>query len=55
MDIILVSLVLFLISFLLALRSMRDFRLPAELQHMLNARKVKGTIVFLRNKIVHYK
>lgn len=52
---ILTFVVIFLVSILLALRSMRDFHLPEELQRMLNAKKVKGTIVFLKNKVVHYK
>ncbi|KKQ01454.1 MAG: hypothetical protein US11_C0008G0011 [Candidatus Roizmanbacteria bacterium GW2011_GWA2_36_23] len=44
-----------IVSFLLALRSMKDFQLPKELQYLLSVKRIKGTIVFFKNKTVHYK
>ena len=42
-------------SFILAFRSMKDFDLPTEVIKLMNKNKaVKGTIIFLRGKIVHY-
>ena len=43
-----------IISFVLTWRSMRDFNLPKELKDLLNARKIKGTIIFFKNKVKHY-
>lgn len=46
--------ILFLVSFLLALYSMKDFQVPSEIQKLISRRKVKGTIIFLKNKVKHY-
>jgi len=43
-----------IISFILALRSMADFNLPKEIGNLINQKKIKGTIIFLKNKIVYY-
>ncbi|MCX7956220.1 MAG: hypothetical protein N2593_03925 [Patescibacteria group bacterium] len=45
---------IFLISFFLALRSMNDFNIPYEIKKILNSKKIKGTIIFFKNKIKHY-
>ncbi len=52
---ILTFILIFIISFILALRSMRDFGLPNEVKKMISEKKIKGTIIFLKNKIVFYK
>lgn len=46
--------VLFFISFLLAARSMKDFDVPKELKNVLSVKRVKGSIVFLKDKVTHY-
>lgn len=44
-----------IVSFILAFRSMKDFDLPQEVIKLMNKNKaVKGTIIFLRGRIVHY-
>lgn len=43
------------VSFILAFRSMKDFDLPQEVIKLMNKNKVvKGTIIFLRGRIIHY-
>lgn len=43
-----------MLSFILALRSMKDFDVPHEVKVMLNSKQVRGTIVFFKNKVMHY-
>lgn len=38
----------------MALWSMRDFKMPDEIEKILMRRKIKGTIVFLKDKVKHY-
>lgn len=45
---------LLLVSFIAAFRSMKDFDIPHEVRSMMNSKQVKGTIVFFKNKIMHY-
>ena len=33
---------------------MRDFDLPKEISNFINRSKIRGTIVFFKNKIIHY-
>jgi hypothetical protein len=33
---------------------MSDFNLPKEILRLINQKKIKGTIVFLKNKVIHY-
>ncbi|MBI4008891.1 hypothetical protein HY357_01545 [Candidatus Roizmanbacteria bacterium] len=50
--------VLFLIlilSFILALRSMKDFEIPSEIQKLLKFKEIKGTILFFKDKTKHYR
>lgn len=47
--------IILILSFLLALRSMKDFQIPQEIKHFLLTKKIKGTIIFFKNKIVHYR
>lgn len=45
---------IFIISFITALLSMKDFSLPSEIKRFIEIKKIRGTIVFLKNKIKHY-
>jgi hypothetical protein len=44
-----------MISFILALLSMKDLGFPDELKKILNRKKIKGAVVFFKNKIIHYQ
>ncbi len=46
--------ILFLVSFVLAWISMKDFHIPKEIRKMLSMRKMKGSIVFFKDKVEHY-
>jgi hypothetical protein len=46
--------VLFFISFLMAARSMKDFDVPKELRNALSVKKVKGSLVFFKDRITHH-
>ncbi len=53
---IVVALVLlFVVSFILGLRSMQDFEMPQEVKKLLKFKKIQGTIMFLKEKVTHYK
>lgn len=41
-------------SFILALLSMKDLGFADELRKILDRKKIRGTIVFFKNKIIHY-
>jgi len=45
---------IFIVSLILAFRSMRDFDIPSEIKHLLMSKRVRGTILFLKGKIKHY-
>ncbi|PJC79907.1 hypothetical protein CO008_03670 [Candidatus Roizmanbacteria bacterium CG_4_8_14_3_um_filter_36_12] len=45
---------IFIISLILAFRSMNDFDIPKEIKHLLMSRKIRGTILFLKGKVKHY-
>jgi hypothetical protein len=38
----------------MALRSMKDFDMPPEIHQMLRSKKIKGTIVFFKNRVTHH-
>jgi len=42
------------ISFIFSLVSMRDFHIPAEIAKIVSMKKIRGTIVFFKDKIEHY-
>lgn len=50
-----IFIVLLAASFVLAVRSMRDFRFPRELERMIRERKIRGSIIFFKKKIKHYR
>jgi len=52
---LLTFLVILVLSFILALFSMKDFNVPSEINHLIQGKKVRGKIVFFKNKIVHYR
>ncbi len=43
--------IIFFVSFFLALRSMKDFQLPKEIKRILDQKKIKGRIIFFKDKI----
>ncbi len=45
---------IFIVSFLLALGSMKDFHAPNEIMRMISMKKVRGSIVFFKDKVNHY-
>lgn len=44
---------LLIVAFILAIWSMRDLRSAGEVLKMINKGKIKGAIVFFKDKIVH--
>ena len=51
-----IFLILLTISFILALRSMKDFEMPKEVKALLRFRNIRGTILFFKGKkIKHYR
>ncbi len=47
--------IIFIISFLLAFYSMKDFQLPQEIKKILRERKIRGRIIFFKDKIENLK
>jgi len=47
-------LIILVFSFILALFSMKDFNAPSDLIKLIQWKKIKGTIIFFRNKVTHY-
>ena len=48
-------LLILVLAFIVALRSMKDFNVPDEINRLIQGKKMKGKIVFFKNKIVHYR
>ena len=46
--------VIFFLSLIMALFSMKDFQTPAEIARFIALRKIRGTIIFFKDKISHY-
>ena len=55
MNIIIILGLILILSFILAVRSMRDFEIPKEVRRLLKINRVAGTIMFFRDKVKHYK
>lgn len=53
-NLVLVISVIFILSFILSLLSMKDLDFADELKKVLEKEKIKGVLVFFRNKIIHY-
>ncbi|MCX6732357.1 MAG: hypothetical protein NTV98_02345 [Candidatus Roizmanbacteria bacterium] len=52
---IFIIIALFVLSLILAIRSMKDLNVPQEIHRMINNKKYKGKIVFFKDKKVkHY-
>jgi hypothetical protein len=47
--------ILFIVSFIMAVRSMKDLKFGHEVSQMVFKKKMKGSIVFFDQKVVHYK
>ena len=39
----------------MAVRSMKDFHVPNEILRLIDNKRLKGTILFFKNKVAHYK
>ncbi len=52
--IIIYFVIIFIISFILALNSMKDFQLPQEIKIILKEKKIKGRIIFFKDNIKKY-
>jgi len=48
-------LAILILSIILAFRSMKDFNVPSEISRLVQGKKIKGKIVFFKNKVVHYR
>jgi len=55
MNLTIIFVLIFFISLILALRSMKDFDAPREIKRIIDINNLKGSIVFFKNKIKHYK
>lgn len=53
MNFYLIFVLIFIFSFILAIRSMKDWQLPAEIRKLIGGKRVKGTII-LGKKVKHY-
>jgi hypothetical protein len=47
--------IILVFSFILALSSMKDFNIPSEINRLVQGKKVRGKIVFFKNKVIHYR
>lgn len=46
--------IILILSLVLAIRSMKDFDVPESIKKLIMGKRAKGTILFLKKKIVHY-
>jgi len=51
----LIFIIIFVISLILAIRSMKDFGVPNEIKKIILNKKTKGRILILKNKTIHIK
>ena len=49
-----ILIIIFLLSLVLAIRSMGDFEIPAAIKKIILGKRARGTILFMKKKIVHY-
>ena len=49
-----IFLLILILAFIFAFRSMKDFDVPGEIKKMISARKMKGTIILSKKKTIHY-
>ncbi|MEK7633449.1 MAG: hypothetical protein AAB437_01245 [Patescibacteria group bacterium] len=52
---ILTFLLILVLAFILALSSMKDFSVPGEITRIIQGKKIRGKIVFFKNKVVNYR
>jgi len=50
----LVFIIVLVLAFFVALKSMKDFDVPGEIKKMISARRMKGTIIPTKKKTIHY-
>jgi len=50
----LIFIIILVLAFIVALTSMKDFNVPYEINRLIQGKKVKGKIIFFKNKIIHY-
>ncbi len=55
MEVLFTVIIIFLISLLMALYSMRDLDFAAEIRHIIKRRQTRGAIVFFDEGIKHYQ
>lgn len=55
MNIAVVFLLIFVISLIMAIVSMGDIHFADQVRKNIQKRKIKGTIVFFKDKITHFK
>lgn len=51
---VLILVILIILSFMLALYSMKDFQLPKEISRLIDSRRIRGTILFFKDRVEHY-
>lgn len=50
----LIIFILFIIAFFLALKSTTDLDFGSTIENLIHRSKIKGSIVFFKDKVVHY-
>jgi hypothetical protein len=51
---VLTFILILILALVLAFLSMRDFDVPDEIKKIISARKMKGTIILTKKKVIHY-
>ena len=46
--------ILFIVAFLIALKSTSELDFGSTIEQIIQRKKIKGTIVFFKDKVVHY-
>lgn len=54
MIVLLPLILIFILSVVLAHRSMKDLQTPHEITRMIAKKKVRGTVLFTKGKVRHY-
>lgn len=53
-QLLIIALVLFVLAFIIALYSMRDFEIVSYLRKSIERKKKRGSIVFFNDRVEHY-
>jgi ABC-type transport system involved in multi-copper enzyme maturation permease subunit len=54
MSFLIIILIILIFSFILSFLSMRDLGFAEELKKILDRKRIRGTIIFFKNRIIHY-